>query len=286
MNITVTVSPVMHDGLALYSTGAGAPLFLMPYPHGFGRAPIVQEPLAAVLCELRRQVISFDPPGMFNTARPAQVSMREMLSCAEETLDAFGILGPLTLAGHSMGGFCAIAYALAHPERVQRLIIIGSLASASAIQRHRGLPWGNWLTGRDRFHYLYWGFRLSWGLGGSLALHKQMLQLLTNASYADKSLAPRVEIEKADRQRPAPVRDVWPRTIFANRLDYRPRLSEIRIPTLICVGRHDPQAPVGCGEELANGIPGARLVVFECSGHYPFAEEHELFQQTLAEFLV
>ena len=87
---------------------------------------------------------------------------------------------------------------------------------------------------------------MSRGLGGNLALHKQMLQLLSYASYADKSLVPRVEIEKDDRHRPAPVRDVWPRTIFAQRLDYRARLSEIRVPALIGVGRHDPQAPVGC----------------------------------------
>ncbi|HTP06859.1 MAG TPA: alpha/beta hydrolase [Anaerolineae bacterium] len=257
----------------------------MPYPHGFGRAPIVQEPLAGVLRELSQRVISFDPPGMFNTTRPARVSMSEMLDCAEETLSALKTEEPLTLVGHSMGGFCAIAYALAYPERVQRVIIIGSLASASAIQRHQGLPWGSWLTGRDRWHYILWGFRLSWGLGGNLALHKQMLRLLTYASYIDKRLVPHVEIDSADQHRPAPVRDVWPRTIFANRLDYRARLSDIRVPALIGVGRRDPQAPVGCSEEIARGIPGAQLVIFEHSGHYPYVEERDLFKQTMAEFL-
>jgi proline iminopeptidase len=238
-----------------------------------------------MLCELNQQVISFDPPGKFNTTRMAHVSMREMLGCAEETLDALEIKEPLTLVGHSMGGFCAIAYALTHPERVKKLIIVGSLASASAIQRARGLPWGNWLTGRDRFHYIYWGFRLSWGLGGNLALHKKMLHLLTHTSYVDKSLVPHVEIEKDDRHRPAPVRDVWPRTIFAQRLDYRARLNEIHVPALICVGRYDPQAPVLCSEEIAHGISGACLIVFEHSGHYPYAEERDLFKQTLAKFL-
>jgi proline iminopeptidase len=276
---------LLHNNLAIYSTGAGDPLLLMPYPHGFGVAPIVQGPLAVILCELHQRVITFDPPGMFNTTRPAHVSMPEMLDCAEESLSALKIEAPLALVGHSMSGFCAIAYALAHPERVKRVIIIGSLASASAIQKYKGLPWGNWLTGRDRFHYIYWGFRLSWGLGGNLALHKQMLQLLIAASYANKILAPQVVIEPEDRHRPAPVRDAWPRTIFANRLDYRARLSDIRVPTLICVGRHDPQTPVGCSAEIARGIPGSRLVIFEHSGHYPFTEERDLFRQTMAEFL-
>ena len=279
------VPTLNHDGLACYATGEGSPLFLMPYPHGFGVAPIVQGPLAAVLRELKQRVISFDPPGMFNTTRPAWVSMPEMLACAEEALSALEIEGPFTLVGHSMGGFCATAYALAHPDRVQRVIIIGSLASASAIQRYHGLPWGNWLTGRDRFHYFFWGFRLSWGLGGNLALHKRMLQLLTSASYVDKSLAPLVHIDSADKRRSAPVRDVWPRVIFSTRLDYRARLKEIRVPALIGVGRHDPQAPVGCSAEIAQGIPRAHLVIFEHSGHYPFVEERDLFKQTLTEFL-
>jgi hypothetical protein len=43
----------VHDGLACYAAGAGESVFLMPYPYGFGRAPIVQEPLAAGLSEIR-----------------------------------------------------------------------------------------------------------------------------------------------------------------------------------------------------------------------------------------
>ncbi len=149
----------IHDGLALYATGSGAPLFLMPYPHGFSAAPISPGPLAAVLRELSQEVISFDPPGIFNSIRPAQISMTEMLGCAEETRQALSIPGPFTLAGHSMGGLCAIAYALAYPEHVNQLIIIGSLSGGSAIQRGKGMPWGHWLTGvrlvifEDSGHY-------------------------------------------------------------------------------------------------------------------------------------
>ena len=102
-------SLAVHDGLACYATGRGQLLFLMPYPHGFGRAPIVQEPLAAVLRELNQQVVSFDPPGMFNTRRAARVGLPEMLDCTEEALDTLRIAGLLTLVGHSMGGFRAIA---------------------------------------------------------------------------------------------------------------------------------------------------------------------------------
>jgi proline iminopeptidase len=42
---------------------------------------------------------------------------------------------------------------------------------------------------------------------------------------------------------------------------------------------------MACSEELARGISGARLVVFEQSGHLPFVEEPERFLRELNGFL-
>jgi pimeloyl-ACP methyl ester carboxylesterase len=123
----------------------------MPYLHGFGSAPIAEGPLAAVLRELGRRVLTFDPPGAFRSGRSADMSLAEMLACAEETIHALVIREPVGLVGHSMGGLCAIALALAHPERVERLVLIGTLSGGSAIQRGKGMPWGDWLTGLDRW---------------------------------------------------------------------------------------------------------------------------------------
>jgi pimeloyl-ACP methyl ester carboxylesterase len=274
-----------RNGVAIYSVGDGQPLLLMPYPHGFGRTPIAEGPLAAVLRELDQRVLTFDPPGAFRSERRPVMSMAEMLACAGETLDLLAIQEPVGLVGHSMGGLCAIAFALTHPERVERLVLIGTLSGGSAIQRGKGMPWGNWLTGLDRWRFAYWGFRLGWGIAGNLAIHKRLAQLLAEASYANKALVPRIQIAPGDQHRPAPVRDSWPRTVFMSRLDYRARLGEIRAPTWVGVGRYDPQAPVPCSEELARGIPGACLTVFERSGHYPFVEEREQFKSELGEFL-
>lgn len=178
----------------MYAVGEGDPLLLMPYPHGFKRAPIVSEPLARLLLELGQRVIAFDPPGAFHSTRAATVRMPEMIACAEETMTALGVDEPVTLVGHSMGGFCALAYALAHPARVKQLVLIGTLAGASAIQRYGGLPWGNWLSPRERWQFMRWGMQLSWRLGSNLALHKQMLRLLIKASYVDPQYAPAIEI--------------------------------------------------------------------------------------------
>jgi proline iminopeptidase len=69
------------------------------------------------------------------------------------------------------------------------------------------------------------------------------------------------------------------------RLSYADRLGEVRASTLILAGRYDPEAPLQCSEELLQGIPDARLVIFEQSGHFPFIEEASLFVQAVGAFL-
>jgi proline iminopeptidase len=76
---------------------------------------------------------------------------------------------------------------------------------------------------------------------------------------------------------------MWLRTV--RRVDYRPRLGDVRVPTLLLVGRRDPQTPPPCSQELAAGIPHTRLVIFENSGHSPFIEEPEKFCQEISSFL-
>jgi pimeloyl-ACP methyl ester carboxylesterase len=137
---------ILQDGQAMYDTGEGNPLLLLPYPQGFGGAPIAQGALVAVFREQGLRVVRYDPPGAFHYTRPAQVSMPEMLGCAQETLHTLNLQCPL----HSMGGLCAIAMKLAHQEWVKKLVLIGALSGGSAISRAKGMPWGSWLTGLDR----------------------------------------------------------------------------------------------------------------------------------------
>jgi proline iminopeptidase len=67
--------------------------------------------------------------------------------------------------------------------------------------------------------------------------------------------------------------------------DIRGKLRGITCPTLVTVGRDDWITPVPASEEIASLIPNARLVVFEESGHSPQLEEPEKFQRTVRDFL-
>jgi proline iminopeptidase len=279
-NVSEQTPALVQNGLSMYNAGEGEPLLLMPYPHGYSLAS--QGLLMPLLCELGRRVITFDPPGAYRSTRPAKMSMGEMLDCAEETLAAFGITGPLDVVGHSMGGLCAIAYALDCRERVRRLVLIGSVSGGPSIQCNGGMPWGMSRRDPDFWRFTLWGLRLSRGWG-NLAIHKRLTHMIQRYSTVDQRHVPPLHIRYNDDRRPAPVRDGWPNV--ARQLDYSNRLGEIRMPTLVCAGRCDPQTPVGCSEELARGIPGAKLVIFERSGHYPFLEAREQFMQVVGTFL-
>jgi non-heme chloroperoxidase len=67
--------------------------------------------------------------------------------------------------------------------------------------------------------------------------------------------------------------------------DYRDTVKTIDVPTLICWGRHDALLPVTGASDLLERRPGAQVVVFERSGHCPFLEESEKFNDTVGKFV-
>lgn len=69
-----------------------------------------------------------------------------------------------------------------------------------------------------------------------------------------------------------------------NGWDITARLGEIRVPTLLTVGRHDEMWPSHMADMQA-GIPGSELVVFENSSHMAFQEEREAYMATVTRFL-
>lgn len=77
--------------------------------------------------------------------------------------------------------------------------------------------------------------------------------------------------------------DAW--SFSAPRFDVRDRLHQIKAPTLIMAGRHDPICPTEDSEEIHRGISGSELAIFESSGHNPFTDEPVAFKETVGRFL-
>jgi proline iminopeptidase len=208
--------------------------------------------------------------------------MTEMLDCCVEALDVAGVRPPVLVVGHSMSSLCALGLAIERPELIARVVLVGSLSGFPAARR-----WGfphNWSWWRDQewWQCMWWGTRQMLGLG-NLATYRRLDNLVERASVVDSALAEPFAVEHGDERRPQPARAIWLQTV--RRVDYRRRLSEVRAPTLVVVGRHDPETPMPCSRELIAGIAGSRLAVFEHSGHAPFIEEPEAFTREVTAFL-
>jgi pimeloyl-ACP methyl ester carboxylesterase len=267
------------NGLAIYRFGKGEPMLFMPYPHAVS---VVGDPLPTTLIEgleqANREVITFGPPGADRSTRRARLDLMEMLDSAEEALERCRVKGPVDVVGHSQGAFVALTFAIERPQRVPRLILIGAGAGGPSWMRAPDALW-NWC------HPAFWRFGL-WGLvyqlTRKLAAEKRMFNVVSQASWVERSRAPQQHVSLLDWFRSAHPRTQWGQI---GRLDYRPRLFEVRVPTLLLTGHYDPQMPPACAQELAAGIPNARLVLFERSGHYPFLEEPEAFWAAVRAFL-
>ena len=275
---------IVVDSLAIYRVGEGDPVLLMPYPHAHTREPMAQSPLAQIIVSLGYSVVSFDVPGAYRSTRSPVGDMVEMLNTALEALDALGIDGPVDVVGHSMGSLVALAFAIEHPERVSRLVLVGSMSGFPDALRY-GMPRSTWkISDPAYWRFISLGLKVKSGFG-TLADHKALCNIMSLESLYDPGFFVLLKIEVEDKTRGIPIREIlWGKQMF-KWVDYAGRLTKVQAPTLILVGKHDPVTPLPCSERLHQGITGSQLVVFESSGHSPFVEEPENFYDVLKDFL-
>lgn len=156
--------------------------------------------------------------------------------------------GPLCLAGHSMGGYVALEIMRFAPERIAKLALLNTNArpdSSEATENRKRLMA---LADQD-FE------AVNTTLLPRLMTRKHLEDPVLTGIVGAMALA--VGKEAFKRQQ---------RAIIA-RLDSRPFLAGIRCPTLVVAAREDAIMPLEVLQELAAGIPAAKLAVVEDSGH-------------------
>jgi proline iminopeptidase len=222
------------------------------------------------------RVVYFDLPGHGRSPDPPDFRLETVAKSLEEVRTKAGA-ERVSLLGSSYGGFVALAYALAHPERVARLILVDTSASSSfrerSIENARKRAsremleaferlWNDALTSDDEF-------RDNWRTLFPLYFaHATPARIDAYAARTSYNLATR--------------RKILPTLVGYN---LRRRLSELTMPALVVAGAHDWITPSEEARELATGLPNAQLVIFEACGHYPFLEEPERFAAVVEAFL-
>jgi len=153
------------------------------------------------------------------------------------------------LAGHSMGGYVALEILRQAPERVSRLALVGTSArqdQPETTARRRSLLY---MSADGRFPEVM----------GTL-----MPLLLDDSTRGDAGLVARIT---AMADAVGPEGFARQQQAIMARVDSRPDLTAIRVPTLVMVGATDRILAPDHSLEMAQAIPGARLVVLERAGH-------------------
>jgi proline iminopeptidase len=232
------------------------------------------------------RVVFYDQLGCGRSDLPrddAEYTVDRDVEDLEEFCGALGI-DRLHLLGSSYGGMLAIAYALAHPARIRTMTIASGLASVPLTVREmyrltRELP-PPFPAFLDR-HEARGEFQHPEYLAAVGEFYRRHLCRLdpwpAELTYTiEHGNSPKYRIMNGPNEF----------TITGRIRDYdaTPRLGEIRVPTLVTVGRYDECTPK-VARSIHEGIAGSELEQFSESSHTAFWEERSRYVERLARFL-
>jgi pimeloyl-ACP methyl ester carboxylesterase len=211
-----------------------------------------------------RNVLALDLPGHGRSAGKPLGSVAEIADWAMRALDAAG-LARAGVVGHSLGALAALECAARHPDRVERIALIGVAypmkVSAAFLEAARK----NELTAFDM--HTIWGHAPQVPLGGNPNPGMWML---------------------GDNQ--ARLARLGPDVLYADLKacdDYTAGLesaAKVKCPALFILGRRDMMAPPRSAEPLVKAIAGAQSVTVAGSGHSLMAEAPDATLDALIGF--
>jgi 3-oxoadipate enol-lactonase len=246
--------------------GRGSPLVLI---QGVGVGRWGWEPVTDRLAR-RFQVITIDNRGIgASDTPPGHYSTRMMADDVLAVLDHAGIQ-QASVVGTSLGGMIAQELALAHPERVDKLVLVATIPGGL---RSRPMPLST--------TYLF-----TWA---PFMTSQAKLQQFVHATLGPETLRrrPKVARRLAARKLAHPQsQHAWRAQAEAGML-FNPlgRQRRITQPTLVVQGTADQVVHPGNAEVLAGLVPDTRLQRFDGAGHLLYWEQPKRFVRVVTDFL-
>ena len=252
----------------VHDLGNGPPVTLI---HGSGPGVSAWANWRLVMPELAKQsrVIAPDMVGFGFTERPPaqRYDMDQWVAQAIGVLDALDI-SRTDLVGNSFGGALALALTIRHPERVRRLVLMGSVGVTFPITP---------------------GLDAVWGYTPSLDAMRGLLDIFAHDRRLVTDELAKLRYEASTRPGfqesyaamfPAP-RQRWVDAMASPEQDIR----RIAHETLVIHGREDQVIPLQNSLTLASWIPRAQLHVYPNCGHWTQIEHAARFARLVGDFL-
>ncbi len=188
------------------------------------------------------------------------------VSMVQQFMNQMGIKST-SVFGHSMGGTVALSLALAGPNRVQKVAVVGSPIDGRSLSLLLKLSGRHWIA------RLLWSFPpvldfIMWGYSPGIARDRQNIYRMTRDTLSQATMFS------------------FSRSIDSlRRTDLTPQLARLAMPTMGIYGTGDMVVNPNQADLMARHVRHAQVERFEDSRHFPMLDERDRFNHTLLKFL-
>lgn len=259
-----TVSSITTDqGIVHYEVyGRGKPVILL---HGWlGSWGLWQETMAYLGQYYRTYALDFWGFGE-SGRKQASFTVQDYVSMVSQFMDQLGIIRA-PLVGHSMGGTVSLKVCIDHPEKVSKVVVIGSPINGSSLAlllKLAGIPWIAFLV-----HNMMWALKLG-------------IRIASPIVTSDPRWS-----EMMDRDLSRTTLESFFKSIATlRRTNLIPDLGAVQVPVLGMYGRKDVIVHPDQWQPLQQGVSTAQIERFDQAGHFIMLDEPQRFMQTLHNFL-
>jgi pimeloyl-ACP methyl ester carboxylesterase len=251
------------QGIVHYEVyGRGRPVILL---HGWlGSWGLWQETMAYLGRYYRTYALDFWGFGESGKKRQTY-NVDDFVSLVEQFMDQLGIF-TAPLVGHSMGGTVSLSVAIRYPERVRKVVVIGSPvvgSSLSLLLKLFGQRPVAWVV-----HHNLWGLKLGFRMLGPLYSRDPHWYEMMNRDLSSTTLESFLLSIASLRQ-----------------TDLRPLIHQIQVPVMGMYGDKDIVVNPNQWQPISENIQTARIERFPKAGHFIMLDEPPKFMDTLRDFL-
>lgn len=262
-------------GLKVYCKEKGNKGKVLLFIHGFSASTYSWrenlEPLSKNF-----HAYALDLKGFGYTAKPAEsnYTLDAQAQLVADFMDTLKIKSAV-LIGNSMGGAISMKVALAHPEKVEKLVLVDSAGVSEGIVMFGVL--GKNISANSlskTLNYLFMNEHTIKSIIKSLYVQKNLKTDEVAEGYVKPFRTPGIEDAFAEMVKG-----------FVQDDDLPKRIPEIKIPTLIVWGENDTIIPVTAAHKFNELIKGSKLIIYPEAGHMPMEEHPAEFNKAISEFI-
>jgi pimeloyl-ACP methyl ester carboxylesterase len=212
------------------------------------------------------RVTLFNLPGFHGSEPAVAPVMDAYVARLEDGFDEFEIAKDAILLGNGFGGTVALAFAIAHGDRIGKLVVCDAAA---------GFP----EEGRKAFAVMAETVADS-GLAA-------VAEIAAKRVYSPDYLAanPGKVEERKNSLLAVDAKAFQHACAILQKADYVPLLHKLDVPTLVLCGELDQATPVALNKAIAEKVPGATYVELPGCGHCPPLEQPEAFLKAIGKFV-